>query len=317
MLRSVTVIAQEPLAPFEFGVLCEVFGVDRTDDGVPPFDFAVCAEDPSRPVPLLAGATLQVDRGLEACERADLVALPSGPMHTAPSPAVLDQVRAAVGRGAYVLSVCTGAFTLAESGVLSGRRCSTHWRYAEQLATTYPDVEVDADALYTMDGTVITSAGTAAGIDACLSLVRLEHGAEIAARIARRMVVAPHRDGGQQQFIERPFVPASEPTSLEGLIRWLLDHLDQEHSVSAMAAREHMSARTFARRFRAETGTTPHQWLTQQRVLAAQELLESTCLPLEIVAARVGLTSATLLRHHFSQIVGISPSTYRRRFAGV
>lgn len=316
MLRSVTVIAQEPLAPFELGVLYEVFGVDRTDDGVPPFEFVVCTEDPYRPVPMLAGARLLVDRGLEACESADLVAVPSGPRGTAFSPAVLDRIRAAVDRGAYVLSVCTGAFTLAEAGVLSGRCCSTHWRYAEQLASAYPDIAVDADALYTRDGTVITSAGTAAGIDACLSLVRHEHGAEVAARIARRMVVAPHRDGGQQQFIERPVVPASEPTSLEGLLTWLLEHLDQEHSVQAMAAREHMSGRTFARRFRAETGTTPHQWLTQQRVLAAQELLESTSLPLETVAARVGLSSATLLRHHFGQIVGISPSTYRRRFAG-
>lgn len=316
MLRSVAVIVQEPLAPFEFGVLCEVFGVDRTDDGVPPFDFVVCSEDASRPIQVLPGITLQVELGLEACERADLVALPSGPMDELPSPAVMEQIRAAVDRGAYVLSVCTGAFTLAAAGVLSGRRCSTHWRYAERLATTYPDIEVDSDALYTQDGSIMTSAGTAAGIDACLSLVRRELGSEVAARIARRMVVAPHRDGGQQQFVERPMVGAPAESSMEGLLEWVGAHLDQEHTVRSMATKQHMSTRTFARRFRAETGTTPHHWLTRQRVLAAQELLESTGLPLEAVAAGVGLTSATLLRHHFTQIVGIPPSTYRRRFAG-
>jgi len=305
------------MAPFEFGVVCEVFGVDRTDDGVPAFDFTVCTEDPQRPVVMAGGATLTVEHGLEACADADLVAVPSGPMDTLPSPAVLDVVRAAVGRGAYVLSVCSGAFTVAAAGVLSGGQCSTHWRYADALARAYPDIEVDADALYTQNGTIITSAGTAAGIDACLSLVRVEWGSEVTARIARRMVVAPHRDGGQRQFIERPVPQESGETSTRELLQWLGDTLDQPHTVSSMAKRQHMSTRSFARHFAAETGATPHQWLTRQRVLAAQQLLETSDASLDSVAESVGLASATLLRHHFTRVVGIAPSTYRRRFAAV
>ncbi|MGB5952263.1 MAG: helix-turn-helix domain-containing protein [Ornithinimicrobium sp.] len=314
MLRRIVVIAQEPLAPFEFGVLCEVFGIDRTDDGVPPFDFTVCTEFPDRPIAMVAGTELSIARGLDACVDADLVALPSGPIDT-PSPAVLAEVRRAADRGAYVLSVCKGAFTLAAAGVLAGKRCSTHWRYAEALATSYPDLQVDSDALYTRDGSIITSAGTAAGIDACLSLVREELGPDVAARIARRMVVAPHRDGGQRQFIERPISCCSEESTLNDLLPWLVENVDMPHTVASMAARQHMSPRTFARHFAAETGATPHQWLTRQRVLAAQQLLESSDASLESVAHSVGLTSATLLRHHFAQVVGISPSTYRQRFA--
>lgn len=315
-LRRVVVIAQEPLAPFEIGVVAEVFGVDRTDDGVPAFDFAVCTEFPERPIAMVAGTTLDIRHGLDACDGADLVVVPTGPMDEFPSPAVLDHVRQAVERGAYVLSVCTGAFTLAASGVLQGKRCSTHWRYAEALRAAYPDLEVDTDALYTQDGQVITSAGTAAGIDACLSLVRTELGSEVAARIARRMVVAPHRDGGQRQFIERPVPPTCrDGSTMKDLLEWLASNLDKPHTVSSMARRQHMSSRTFARHFTAETGATPHQWITRQRVLAAQQLLESTDASLESVANSVGLTSATLLRHHFAQVVGISPSTYRQRFA--
>jgi AraC family transcriptional activator FtrA len=317
MLRSVALLAQEPLAPFEFGVVSEVFGVDRTDDGVPAFDFTVCTEFPEHPVAMVAGTAITVHRGLDACDGADLVAIPSGPMGSEPSPAVVEVVRAAVERGAYVLSVCTGAFTIAAAGVLSGGRCSTHWRYSAALAAAYPDIEVDADALYTQSGTVITSAGTAAGIDACLSLVRAELGSEVAARIARRMVVAPHRDGGQRQFIERPVPSECDESSMRELLQWLGDNLDAPHTVSTLAKRQHMSSRTFARRFAAETGTTPHRWLTRQRVLAAQQLLETSDAPLETVAETVGLASATLLRHHFAQVVGISPSTYRRRFAAM
>ncbi|MGB7448059.1 MAG: helix-turn-helix domain-containing protein [Ornithinimicrobium sp.] len=315
MLRSIALLAQAPLAPFEFGVVSEVFGIDRTDDGVPAFNFTVCTEFPDQPVGMVAGTTLAVERGLDACDGVDLVAIPCGPMKGEPSPAVVEVVRAAVDRGAYVLSVCTGAFTLAAAGVLSGGTCSTHWRYAGALAGAYPDIEVDADALYTQHGTVITSAGTAAGIDACLSLVRSELGSEVAARIARRMVVAPHRDGGQRQFIERPVPQECDDSSMRELLAWVAATLERPHTVSSMAKRQHMSSRTFARRFGAETGTTPHQWLTRQRVLAAQQMLETSDASLEAVAEAVGLTSATLLRHHFAQVVGIAPSAYRRRFA--
>lgn len=314
MLRSVVVIAQTPLAPFEFGVVCEVFGVDRTDDGVPAFDFSVCSEHPEQPISMVPGTALSVDQALDACAQADLIVLPSGPMTTPPSPAVVQQLRAAHARGAYLLSVCTGAFTFAAAGLMDGRRCCTHWRYADALQTAYPNLHVDADSLYTIDGTVITSAGTAAGIDACLALVRAEHGSDIAARIARRMVVAPHRDGGQRQFIERPIPASTDGGSLRDLLEWLVITLEHEHTVTSMAARQHMSTRTFARRFVAETGSTPQKWLIRQRVLAAQQLLEASDLPLETVASKVGLSSATLLRHHFTANVGIAPSTYRQRF---
>ena len=226
--------------------------------------------------------------GLEAAADADLVAIPASDAAFHPSEAVKQVVRDAVERGAWVLSVCSGAFTLGAAGVLDGRECTTHWRHSEDLAAAYPLAKVNPDVLYAHDGTVITSAGTAAGVDACLHLVRAEHGGAVANRIARRMVVSPHRDGGQRQFIDRP-VPVTEADSLGPVLQWMLEHLDQPHTVEQLARRAAMSGRTFARRFVAETGTTPHQWITDQRVLRARELLEETDLSIEQVARDVGL----------------------------
>lgn len=311
-LRSVAVVLQDPVSLFEFGVLSEVFGTDRTDDGVPPFDFRVCAEDPGTPLTTDAGVTLTATHGLEATADVDLVAIPASPTAYTPSEAVRQVVRDAVDRGAHVLSVCSGAFTLAAAGVLDGRECTTHWRHADRLAADYPLARVNPDVLYAHDGNVITSAGTAAGIDACLHLVRSEHGGAVANRIARRMVVSPHRDGGQRQFIDRP-VPVTEADSLGPVLQWMLEHLDEAHTVSALARRAAMSSRTFARRFVAETGTTPHQWVTDQRVLRARELLEETDLSIEQIAGDVGFGSAALLRHHFSQCTGLTPTVFRTR----
>ena len=253
------------------------------------------------------------ERGLDACGDGDLIALPSGPMDGPPSPMVLTAVRAAVDRGAYVLAVCTAAFTVAAAGVLDGLPCATHWRYAGELQRRFPRVLVNPDALYLQAGGVVTSAGTAAGIDACLHLVRAELGPAIASRIARRMVVAPHREGGQRQFIERPLLP--EPgSSLAALLEWLDEHLADQHTVSSLARRAALSPRTLLRRFQAETGATPHAWLTSRRVARAQELLESSSLPVEEVARQVGLGSAALLRHHFHAHVGVPPAQYRRQF---
>ena len=311
-LRSIAVLLQEPVQLFEYAVLAEVFGIDRTDDGCPPFDYRVCAE---RPGPLASGngTTVTAAFGLDAAADADLVAVPASPAAGEPSPEVVRVLREAHERGAWVLSVCSGAYTLAEAGLLDGRRCTTHWRHADDLAARYPAATVDCDVLYVRDGTVITSAGTAAGIDAALHLVRLELGTAVASRIARRMVVPPHRDGGQRQFVERP-VPTTEAESLGSVLAHMLERLDEQHTVADLARLAAMSERTFARRFVAETGTTPHQWLTEQRVLRAQELLEGSDLSVEEIARDAGFGTAALLRHHFTKCTGVSPTAFRSQY---
>lgn len=308
-LRSVAVILQEPVALFEYGVLAEVFGLDRTDEGVPAFDYRVCSEE-DRPLEARNGTTVGAPHRLDAAADADLVAVPASPAAWTSSPAVLDVIRAAHERGAWIMSVCSGVFSLGAAGILDGRTCTTHWRHAEELSAMYPKVHVDPDVLYVRDGNVISSAGTAAGIDAALHLVRLELGAAVAATISRRMVVPPHRDGGQRQYVERP-VPTCEAESLGPVLQWMVEHLDETFTVDDLARRATMSPRTFARRFVAETGTTPHQWVTDQRVLRARHLLEETDLSVEEVARDAGFGSAALLRHHFAKCTGISPTTFR------
>ncbi len=308
-LKSVAVLLQEPVSLFEFGVLAEVFGIDRTEEGVPAFDYRVCAETPG-PLDARNGTTVTAAFGLDAAADADLVAVPASPAARTPSSAVVQVLRDAVDRGAWVMSVCSGAFTLGAAGILDGRDCTTHWQHTAELAASTPLARVDPDVLYVRDGTVITSAGTAAGIDAALYLVRTELGSAVATAIARRMVVPPHRDGGQRQFIDRP-VPTTTAESLGPVLEWMLDHLDEAFTVDDLARRSAMSSRTFARRFVAETGTTPHQWVTDQRVLRARRLLEDTDLPVEAVARDAGFGSAALLRHHFTRCTGITPTAFR------
>lgn len=308
-LHSVAVLLQEPVSMFELGVLAEVFGIDRSDEGIDAFDYRVCAERPG-PLDARNGTTVTAPFGLEAAADADLVAVPASSAARTPSAAVVQALRGALDRGAWVMSVCSGAFTLGAAGLLDGRDCTTHWRHAAELAERHPLARVDPDVLYVRDGTVITSAGTAAGIDAALHLVRTELGVAVARTIARRMVVPPHRDGGQRQFIERP-VPTTTGESLGPVLTWMLEHLEAPHTVEDLARRAAMSPRTFARRFVAETGTTPHQWLTEQRVLRASQLLEGSDLPVETVARDAGFGSAALLRHHFTRSTGITPSSFR------
>jgi transcriptional regulator GlxA family with amidase domain len=294
---------------FEYGVLAEVFGIDRTEEGVPAFDYRVCAETPG-PLDARTGTTVTAAFGLDAAADADLIAVPASSAARTPSPAVVQVLRDAVERGAWVMSVCSGAFTLGAAGILDGRSCTTHWQHSAELAASTPLARVDPDVLYVRDGTVITSAGTAAGIDAALYLVRTELGSAVATAIARRMVVPPHRDGGQRQFIDRP-VPTTTAESLGPVLTWMLEHLDEAFTVDDLAQRSAMSPRTFARRFVAETGTTPHQWVTDQRVLRARRLLEDTDLPVEAVARDAGFGSAALLRHHFTRCTGITPTAFR------
>lgn len=314
MLKTVAVLLVADFAPFEFGVLCEVFGIDRTEDGVPPIEFRVCAERPGVPLSTSIGVSMVPTHGLDALVGADLVALPAAALREEYPPAVLDALRAAAERGATLLSVCTGAFILGAAGLLDGRRCTTHWHEAGDFAERFPAAQLDPDVLFVDDGNIITSAGTAAGIDACLHLVRRELGTMPANAIARRMVVPPQRDGGQRQFVDLP-IPECRSDSLQPVLAWMVEHLRDDHTVAELARRANMSERTFARRFVAETGTTPHRWLTMQRVLHARQLLEETQLGIDDIAQSAGFGTAALLRHHFHRIVGVAPHDYRRNFA--
>ncbi|MFI6230028.1 GlxA family transcriptional regulator [Micromonospora echinospora] len=313
MLRTVAVLALDRVAPFELGVLCEVFGTDRTADGLPGYRFTVCGVD-GAPVRTSSGFTLLPSADLAPVDEADLVAVPAHGSDAEVPPEVLAALRRAADRGAYVFSVCSGAFVLGQAGLLDGRDCTTHWRYVDDLQERHPLARVRCNALYVQDGPLLTSAGTAAGIDACLHLVRQEHGSAVATRLARRMVVPPHRDGGQAQYVEAPIPRAPEAPTLEPVLTWLMGHLDRPLTVEELAERAGMSPRTFARRFRAETGTTPHDWLTNQRVLLARRLLEETRLSVEAVAGQAGFGDAAALRHHFTRRVGATPAVYRATF---
>jgi transcriptional regulator GlxA family with amidase domain len=284
--------------------------------GAPHYTFSLAGVRPG-PVRSSTGIELIAARGIEALNRADTIVVPGiGPDSDPEGFAVAAE---AVGRahrnGARVMSICTGAFVLAEAGVLDGRRATTHWDSTERLARRYPRVSVDPSVLYVDEGSVLTSAGVAAGLDLCLHVIRRDHGAAVATQIARRTVVAPHRDGGQAQFVARPIADdAVAGTSLEATRAWALDRLGQPLDVTTLARQACMSPRSFARRFRQETGTTPAQWVLDQRTRVAQSLLETTDLPVEHVAVRTGFGSATTLRTHFGRRLATTPTAYRRAF---
>ncbi|MFF7748156.1 helix-turn-helix domain-containing protein [Streptomyces sp. NPDC007971] len=317
MLRNVAAVLLDGVHPFELGVVCEVFGIDRSDEGLPVYDFAVVSAEGEALSTHVGGLTVSTPYGLERLEEADLIAVPAGSEYVTREypPALLDALARAVGRGTRVLSVCSGVFVLGAAGLLDGRRCSVHWRHAGELALRNPRAVIEPDVLYVDEDPVITSAGTAAGIDACLHIVRKEQGPEVANRIARRMVVPPHRDGGQAQYIERPLPKAPCDTVGEVLV-WMEEHLDREVTVEQLAARAHMAPRTFARRFQQETGTTPYRWILRQRVLLAQELLEATDETVDAIASRTGFGTAAALRHQFVRALGTTPNAYRRAFRG-
>lgn len=312
MLTNVAVLIWDDVAPFELGVLCEAFGLDRIDDGLPTLDFAICGVEAGQ-VRTSLGFNIEVLHGLDRVAQADLVCVPAmGRNATVPLPAIR-ALQETVARGARVLSVCSGAFALGEAGLLDGREATTHWRYTDELAARFPLARVIPEVLYVDSGQVITSAGSAAGLDAALHVWREAYGAAAASTVARRMVVPPQRPGGQAQFISRP-VPECAADSLAPLLQWIQGNLGEEISIDVLARRAHLSTRTFARRFKDETGTTPYGWILGQRVAAAQELLERSDRTVEQIASAVGFGNAATLRHHFSKVRGVSPQQYRRSF---
>lgn len=311
--RLVAVLVCDGVGLFEFGIAAEVFGLRRPELGVPWYDMATVSFDPP-PLSATGGVRLLPTHPVRVLARAGTIVIPNWPRPgETPPRAMLDAVRAAYKRGARLVSICSGAFVLAAAGLLDGRRATTHWLHADRLAKSYPKVQVEPSVLYVESGRVFTAAGSAAGIDLGLHIVRLDYGADIANKVARRMVVAPHREGGQSPFVATAVAPVDG--SLAPLMDWASGRLNEPLTAAALARKGRMSLRTLARRFEAQAGTTPHQWLTHQRVLAAQRLLETSDASIDRVAELSGFVTAETLRHHFRQRVGTSPMAYRRRFA--
>jgi transcriptional regulator GlxA family with amidase domain len=310
-IKSVAIVAVPGVQPFELGVAWEGFGIDRRDDGIPFYDCSVVSM--TETVETAGGYSIATPHRLDYASTADLVIVPASTERTDCPEPILDLLRETVDRGAKVMSVCSGAFALGAAGLLDGRDCTTHWRHAAELAAAYPAARVNPNVLFVCDGLVMTSAGTAAGLDLCLHIIRADYGEEIARKVARRMVMPPHRDGGQSQYVDAP-IRVRQAETLAPLLDELGDELDIEHTIETLAERCSMSPRTFARRFRAETGTTPHLWLTHHRVLQARRMLEEGDDGVDTVAERCGFGSAAMLRHHFARIVGVSPGAYRRAF---
>ncbi len=313
MSHKVVALAYDQLCTFEFGCVVELFALPRPEIVAPWYQFAVCAAERG-PLRAAGGLQVHVPHGLKLLERADTIVIPGWHELDEPPPvALLERLRAAHARGARLCSICSGVFVLAAAGLLDGRRATTHWRYLERLRARYPHVRVEANALYVDEGQVVTSAGSAAGLDMLLHLVRCDHGAKIANQVAQRLVIAPHREGGQAQFVPRPLSPEGQGR-LARLLDFVRAHLHETHTLDSLAARAAMSPRTLQREFAQALGQAPHAWLIGERIERAKELLESTRLPTAVIATRVGMGSAESLRHHFRRRLGTTPEHYRRRF---
>ncbi|KPI29073.1 helix-turn-helix domain-containing protein [Streptomyces sp. NPDC048253] len=299
---------------FESSIPLSVFGIDRQDAGVPRYRLLVCGGEEG-PLRTTGGLELTAPHGLEAIARAGTVVVPAWRSITSPPPEdALDALRRAHEEGARIVGLCTGAFVLAAAGLLDGRPATTHWMYAPTLAKRYPSVHVDPRELFVDDGDVLTSAGTAAGIDLCLHIVRTDHGNEAAGALARRLVVPPRRSGGQERYLDRSLPEEIGADPLAEVVAWALEHLHEQFDVETLAARAYMSRRTFDRRFRSLTGSAPLQWLITQRVLQAQRLLETSDYSVDEVAGRCGFRSPVALRGHFRRQLGSSPAAYRAAY---
>lgn len=310
----VVVLAYDGLCTFEFGIAYEVFGLPRPEMGAGWYRYSVCGVEDG-PLRAAGGLVATVDSGLELLDAADLIVVPGWRGIDAPVPDTLvSALRCAHSRGARLMSLCSGIAVLAASGLLAGRRATTHWRYAPSIAARYPEIAVDASVLYMDEGSLLTAAGSAAGIDLCLHVVRCDFGVEAANGVARRLVVPPHREGGQAQFIHAPVPQQREGIRLGPLLEWMRERLDQDLPIRLLADRAGMSVRTFQRRFEATTGTSVGAWLLKERLRHARELLERERASLEDVAAASGFGTLATMRHHFRKQLGTSPSSYRRAF---
>ncbi|CAM2942951.1 helix-turn-helix domain-containing protein [Saccharomonospora xinjiangensis] len=316
--HRVAVLVRPGVLPMELGLVHQLFRAARSSRRVPLYEVTSFALEPG-PVPTDADFAVHVENGPAVLDDADTVVVPASHLLDETDDVLPPALRDALARirpGTRIASICTGAFVLAAAGLLDGHRATTHWHSAERFRRAFPAVEVDPNVLYTDNGEVLTSAGEAAGIDLCLHLIRRDHGAAVANEVARSMVVPPHREGGQAQYLQ---LPVPEPGARDSTARareWALKNLHRPLSLSELAAREAMSTRTFTRRFRQEVGTSPLRWLTQQRVERARQLLERTDLPVDRVAEAVGFTSAVSLRQHLATTLGVSPSAYRQTFGG-
>jgi len=312
MAHVVAAVVPDGCSQFEFGIVFEVFGQDRRALSPDWYEFMLVAAAPG-PITTEAGLTVPRTRSLRALREAEtIIVLPGGGDGSSELHAAL---AAAHARGARIASICTGAFVLAAAGLLDGRRATTHWAHAEVLATRFPTIDVDPNVLWVEHGNIYTSAGTASGIDLCLHLMRIDLGSDVTNAVARRMVVPPHRDGGQAQFVDVP-IPRCDSDNLGPLLDWALAHLDEPLTLDDMARYTNVSTRTLVRRFQSAAGTTPLQWLLAQRVRRAQHLLEATDEPVERVASLAGFGTAANLRQHFTRAVGVAPVNYRRTFRG-
>jgi len=312
-LRKVAAFAYEGLGTFELGIVAEVFGLRRPELGVEWYEFAVFSLDRG-PLRATGGIKVEVPYGLRAVRGAGTIVIPGWRVDEAPPEPLVRALRAAHADGGRLVSICSGVFVLAATGLLDGRRATTHWKYAGRLAERFPRIQVEPDRLYVDEGSILTSAGSAAGIDLCLHVVRRDYGAEIANSVARRLVMPPHREGGQAQYAPEP-VRAEGADGLAPVLAWAQSHLERPLRVEELARRAAMSPRTFARQFRLQTGTTPHQWLMHQRLLAAQRCLEKTSDSVDRIAEAVGFETAATLRLHFSRVLGTTPTAYRQRFS--
>lgn len=310
----VAAVAYDRLCTFEFGCTVELFALPRPELDVPWYDFAVCAAERG-PIRATGGIAVQVSHSLRLLERADTIVVPGWrDADEAPPPDLLRKLRRAYDRGARLCSICSGVFVLAAAGVLTGKRATTHWKYVDRLAARYPDILVEANALYVDEGQILTSAGSAAGLDMLVHLVRKDFGPRVANQVAQRLVIPPHREGGQAQFVPRP-VPADERGRLAKLLDWIRAHLSSGHTIESLAEQAAMSPRTLQREFKSATGLAPYAWIVRERIERAKELLETGRLPAQRIAERVGMGSAESLRHHFRLRVGTTPAQYRARFS--
>lgn len=310
----VVVLAYDGLCTFEFGVAVEIFGLPRPELGADWYRFAVASVD-AGPLRATGGVRLMVDGGLELLAEADIVVVPGWRGSDAPVPeALCAELRAAWARGCRLLSICSGVFVLAATGLLDGRKATTHWRYTDTLRQRFPAIEVLDNVLYHDAGLLLTSAGSAAGIDLCLYLIREDYGLEVANNVARRLVVQPHRDGAQPQQLLRPVARQRESQTLGQLFDFLHQNLTMNHDTASLAKRAGMSPRTFLRRFTDCTGTTPARWILNERLLRARDYLENSPLSVELIAEQTGFSSAALFRHHFRHTYCLSPSQYRKKF---